>query len=192
MIVIKKYSNRRLYDTDQSRYITLEELAARIERGSDVRVVDAKSGQDLTQLTLTQILFESRGVAQLLPAPLLVQMIRMGELPIAEFMGRWVSWAFEVYMQARRGFGILSHMNPFGSLPMAMPLGRGHGTGSRRAAPEPPEPGGPDEPEPPHGDEPPDDAPPARRAQRVDRDEVADLRKEMEELKQLLLQRTKG
>ncbi len=46
--VIKKYSNRRLYDTAESRYITLDELAESIRRGAEVRVLDAQSGEDLT------------------------------------------------------------------------------------------------------------------------------------------------
>lgn len=193
MVLIKKYSNRRLYDTDESRYITLDELSAKIERGTDVRVVDAKSGQDLTQLTLTQILFESRGAAQLLPTPLLVQMIRMGELPFAEFMGRWVSWAFEVYMQARRGFGLLSHINPFGSLPIPMPL-RNMAAAGRRSEPRSSAPEGPDEGDgvdEANGADEPEDTPPARKPPKGAREEVADLRREMEELKQILLQRMK-
>ncbi|GMV41534.1 MAG: hypothetical protein AMXMBFR64_32500 [Myxococcales bacterium] len=176
MVVIKKYSNRRLYDTDESRYVTLEELAVKIERGADVVVTDAKTGEDLTQVTLTQILFESRGAAKLLPTPLLVQMIRMGDLPFAEFMGRWVSWAFEVYMQARRGIGLFTHLNPFASQPIPMPFGR-PAPRSRPSAPvEPPD------------DEPPPD-PDARDDRTASRDEVAALRKELDELKQLLLRR---
>lgn len=61
MITIKKYSNRRLYDTSESRYVTLEELADKIRRGSDVRVIDAKTEEDLTQAILAQIIIESRG-----------------------------------------------------------------------------------------------------------------------------------
>jgi polyhydroxyalkanoate synthesis repressor PhaR len=61
MLVVKKYPNRRLYDTAESKYITLEDLAARIKGGSDVLVQDATSGADLTQVTLTQIILESRG-----------------------------------------------------------------------------------------------------------------------------------
>ena len=48
-IVIKKYGNRRLYDTGLSRYVTLEELEGRIKKGDDVRVLDAKTNDDLTQ-----------------------------------------------------------------------------------------------------------------------------------------------
>ena len=57
-IVIKKYGNRRLYDTAASRYLNLEEIAALIRQGNEVTVVDAKTGQDLTRVTLTQIITE--------------------------------------------------------------------------------------------------------------------------------------
>src|SRR4051812_39420804 len=92
-IVIKKYGNRRLYDTDTSQYITQDELAAKIKGGADVRVIDARTNEDLTQVTLTQIILESRGGAHLLPVPLLVQLLRMDDHALAEFFGRYVSWA---------------------------------------------------------------------------------------------------
>ena len=109
---MKKYGNRRLYDTGDSRYITLEELAEKIRKGADVQVLDAKTGQDLTQATLTQIIIESRGAAQLLPVPLLLQLIRMREDALAEFMGRWMSWALAVYTQARQGARTISAVQP--------------------------------------------------------------------------------
>ena len=52
---IKKYGNRRLYDSDASRYVTLEEIAATIRSGRDVRVLDAKTSEDLTQATLAPL-----------------------------------------------------------------------------------------------------------------------------------------
>ena len=55
-VVIKKYGNRRLYDTAESRYVNLDEIAGLVRRGKDVQVVDAKTGQDLTRVTLTQII----------------------------------------------------------------------------------------------------------------------------------------
>src|SRR4051794_35082758 len=91
--VIKKYGNRRLYDTRASAYITLEELADKVRRGADVRVVDAKTNADLTQSTLAQIILESRRASDLLPVPLLVQLIRMGDDALAEFLGRYMSFA---------------------------------------------------------------------------------------------------
>lgn len=90
-MLVKKYGNRRLYDTEASRYITLEELSARIREGDDVDVIDAKTGQDLTQVTLAQIILESRGGAKLLPVPLLKQLVRMGDDALAEFFGRYVA-----------------------------------------------------------------------------------------------------
>ena len=64
-MLVKKYGNRRLYDTDQSRYITLEQLAESVRQGKDVRVVDARTGDDLTTATLAQIIVEeSLGFSQ--------------------------------------------------------------------------------------------------------------------------------
>lgn len=114
---IKKYSNRRLYDTDESSYITLEELAKTIRDGWDVRVIDASSGADLTQATLAQIVVESRGAARLLPVPLLLQMIRMGDDALAEFMSLYMTWALDVYQQMRRGMSGISGYSPFGFNP---------------------------------------------------------------------------
>jgi len=130
-MLVKKYGNRRLYDTEQSRYVRLDEIADRIREGADVQVVDAKSGTDLTAPTLAQIIFEDRNAARLLPVPLLLQLIRMGDGPLADFLGRYVSWALEMYLQARSGLGSL--YNPFSALrPFAGP-----------PPPEPPKPGQP-------------------------------------------------
>ena len=114
MKTIKKYSNRRLYDTDQSKYVTLEELAMLIRDGHDVEVVDASSGDDLTQSVLAQIVVESRGAARLLPVPLLTQMIRMEEDALAEFMSLYMTWALDVYMQVKQGFGDINPYKLFG------------------------------------------------------------------------------
>ena len=116
MIIVKKYANRRLYDTDWSRYVTLEELAGRIRDGEDVRVVDAKSGADLTQLVLAQIILESRGAAKLLPASLLAQLIRMEEEDLAAFFGNYMTWALEVYRQSKK---VAAQMGPLGTLAQA-------------------------------------------------------------------------
>ncbi len=116
MLLIKKYGNRRLYDTCASQYITLEQLAQRIRDGSDVKVVAAKSGEDLTQSVLTQIILDSRGAARLLPVPLLVQLIRLGDDALAEFFSIYVMWALEVYLRFRRGAGAVASLHPLASL----------------------------------------------------------------------------
>src|SRR2546430_8952427 len=77
-ITIKKYANRRLYNTDTSAYITLDDLAAIVKKGDDFVVYDAKTGDDITRSVLTQIIFEQEGkVGQsLLPITFLRQLIR--------------------------------------------------------------------------------------------------------------------
>ncbi len=77
-ITIKKYANRRLYNTDTSAYITLEDLAAIVKRGDDFVVYDAKTGEDITRPVLTQIIFEQEGKGgqSLLPITFLRQLIR--------------------------------------------------------------------------------------------------------------------
>jgi polyhydroxyalkanoate synthesis repressor PhaR len=114
-VVIKKYGNRRLYDAEASRYVTLGEIATKIRKGSEVRVVDAKTGVDLTQPTLAQVILEDRNAGQLLPVPLLHQLIRMGDDALADFLGRYVTRALEFYLQARQGMGTVSAFNPFAS-----------------------------------------------------------------------------
>ncbi len=129
MNLIKKYGNRRLYDTAASRYITLEELAGQIRDGGDVRVVDAKTNEDLTQSTLAQIILESRGASKLLPVPLLVQLIRLGNDALADFFGRYVTAALEMYLQSRP-------LNPFAQ--MGMGFGFPRMPWSTEPAPPPP------------------------------------------------------
>ena len=75
-IVIKKYANRRLYDTSTSQYVTLDYLRDLVKKGTDFQVIDAKSGEDLTRGVLAQIIFEeeARG-ANLLPVDFLRQLI---------------------------------------------------------------------------------------------------------------------
>ena len=107
-VLIKKYGNRRLYDTDESRYLTLEELAEKIYSGVDVQVIEVKTGADLTQATLTQIVVESRGAARFLPVPLLVQMIRMGDDALAEFLGHYMTVTMELYLRSVRGIQMIS------------------------------------------------------------------------------------
>src|SRR5512145_1183538 len=78
--VIKRYSNRKLYDTQESRYVTLEEIEEMIRAGKEMSVVDAATGEDLTSVTLTQIILENeRNHRSALPAAFLHQLIKHGE-----------------------------------------------------------------------------------------------------------------
>jgi polyhydroxyalkanoate synthesis repressor PhaR len=211
--LIKKYGNRRLYDTGESRYITLEELSRKIQGGGDVRVIDAKTGEDLTQGTLTQIIIEGRGAARMLPVPLLVQLIRLGDDALAEFFGRHVSDALSVYLELKRGASAVARYNPFAAMPFAAgdALARmwmSSGLGAGRATQVPPAwsppPSGQDEDAEDSGDAPfgmssgpsPADADERGRGRSDDdergrgrADELAQLRREIEELKRSVLQR---
>jgi polyhydroxyalkanoate synthesis repressor PhaR len=77
-ITIKKYANRRLYNTATSSYVTLDHLAEMVKRGQEFNVHDAKTGEDITRAVLTQIIFEEEGKGgqQLLPIQFLRQLIR--------------------------------------------------------------------------------------------------------------------
>lgn len=77
MVIIKKYGNRRLYDSARSRYINLEELAAIIRAGEAVQVVDAKTNEDLTHEVLMQVVLEVLKGDALLPTTLLRRLIRL-------------------------------------------------------------------------------------------------------------------
>ena len=78
--VIKRYSNRKLYDTQESRYVTLEEIEEMIRAGREIAVVDAASGEDLTSVTLAQIILENeRNHRATLPTAFLHQLIKHGE-----------------------------------------------------------------------------------------------------------------
>src|SRR6186713_1365141 len=76
-IIIKKYANRRLYNTGTSTYVTLEDLAEMVKKGEDFTVQDAKTGDDITHPVLTQIIFEleNKDGQNMLPIPFLRQLI---------------------------------------------------------------------------------------------------------------------
>jgi polyhydroxyalkanoate synthesis repressor PhaR len=77
---IKRYGNRKLYDTQESRYVTLEDISGFVKAGEDVRVVDNDSGEDLTAVTFAQIILEEeRKKNGFVPVPTLRRMIQQGE-----------------------------------------------------------------------------------------------------------------
>jgi polyhydroxyalkanoate synthesis repressor PhaR len=97
-ILVKKYGNRRLYDTAGSRYVNLDDLAAMIRAGKEVSVVDAKSGRDLTRVTLTQIITEdAKGKPTGLPLELLRQLIVASDEMRQEFLMWYLKSAFDTY-----------------------------------------------------------------------------------------------
>jgi polyhydroxyalkanoate synthesis repressor PhaR len=174
MVVVKKYGNRRLYDTEQSRYITLEELADTIRDGADVRVVDAKSGEDLTQQTLTQIIIDGRGAGALLPVELLTRLVRMQDDALGEFLGKYLTFALDAYLTAKRGAQAVQPYFPFATMPFdaAGAFARMLGGLPWGAAPVPPPPAPP--------------PPPPSSSSRGASDDIAELRRELDELKRAM------
>ena len=78
--IIKRYSNRKLYDTEQSCYITLDEVQEMVKSGSDIRIIDNKTKEDITNVTLAQIIFEQeKSHKRLLPLSALRAIIQSGE-----------------------------------------------------------------------------------------------------------------
>jgi polyhydroxyalkanoate synthesis repressor PhaR len=101
-VLIKKYGNRRLYDTAGSRYVNLDDLAALIREGKDVQVVDAKTGHDLTRVTLTQIITEdAKGKPTGLPLELLRQLIIASDQVRQEFVMWYLKSAFDTYQKVQ-------------------------------------------------------------------------------------------
>lgn len=78
---IKRYSNRKLYDTQDSRYVTLQQIAVLVRNGDEIRVVDKDTQRDLTSATLAQILFEEERRGPRLPVSGLRQIIQGGRIP---------------------------------------------------------------------------------------------------------------
>jgi polyhydroxyalkanoate synthesis repressor PhaR len=100
VILIKKYGNRRLYDTAGSRYVNLDDLAEHIRAGREVRVVDANTGQDLTRVVLTQIITEdAKDKPTGLPLELLRQLIIASDEVRQEFLMWYLKSAFDTYQK---------------------------------------------------------------------------------------------
>ena len=104
-IIIKKYANRRLYDTSTSQYVTLDYLRDLVKKGTEFQVVDAKSGDDLTRGVLAQIIFEeeSRG-ANLLPVDFLRQLIGFYGDSLQSFIPSYLEMSMNSFAQQQEEF----------------------------------------------------------------------------------------
>lgn len=121
-VVIKKYANRRLYDTSSSRYINLEDIATMIRNGKEVKVVDAGSGEDITRVTLTQIIVEdAKGQPSGLPLELLRQLIVASDRVGQEFIMWYLKSAFDAYQTAQNSMQTrLTEMQSAATSPLQM------------------------------------------------------------------------
>ncbi len=134
-VILKKYANRRLYNTEISTYVTLNQVADEIKKGRQVTIFDAKTKEDVTAFILTQIILEeAKNKNALLPIPLLHMIIRYGDNLLAEFFDKyfyqifqnfvshkhtmdnqfqqWVEMGFNMSDAAQKGF---ASINPFQS-----------------------------------------------------------------------------
>ena len=104
-VVLQKYANRRLYDTEKSAYVTLEEVAQMVRDGRQIRVVDAKTKKDVTAFVLTQIILEqAKSRDLLLPVPVLHMIIRYGDNILNEFFDRYLQAILQNYMSQKKAF----------------------------------------------------------------------------------------
>lgn len=101
-ILIKRYENRKLYDSSRSTYVTLEEIAGLIREGKEVRVVDAKTSEDLTKNTLALIILEGeRQKKNLLPLSFMYHLIKYGE-SIQGVFQEYLSSGFEAFLASQQ------------------------------------------------------------------------------------------
>jgi polyhydroxyalkanoate synthesis repressor PhaR len=111
-IIIKKYENRRLYDTTHSRYVNLDEVARAVQNGYEVQVLDASSGEDITRLIMTQIIVESaKGPNSAFPLDVLRQMVVASGKASQESTLKYMRAMADMYKDTMRGF--TQTMSPF-------------------------------------------------------------------------------
>lgn len=120
-VVIKKYANRRLYNTETSSYVTLEDLCDMVKEGTDFIVCDAKSGDDLTRQVLTQIIFEQESKGEnLLPISFLRNLIGFYDDGIKEFVPHYLESTMQTFIanqeKMRDMMGMQQFPNPMSQL----------------------------------------------------------------------------
>jgi polyhydroxyalkanoate synthesis repressor PhaR len=104
-IDLRKYPNRRYYDTSRSRHVTLEEIYEMIRSGSDVHVTDSKSGDDITAKVLAQIILEQDPPKLgMFPVELLHQVIRANEPLVRDFVDKYFNQALSAFLESQRQF----------------------------------------------------------------------------------------
>jgi polyhydroxyalkanoate synthesis repressor PhaR len=201
-VVIKKYANRRLYNTATSAYVTLDHLATMVKNKTDFVVYDAKSGEDITRPVLTQIIFEeeSKGGQTLLPIPFLRQLISFYGDSLQGVVPQYLEMSMtqfarnqeqmRKYMQNAFGFNPFQQFESMGKQNMAMfenamrlfnPFAAGQGGAAGNAAPQA------------HGAEPPRSdtqrtEPGASAAPPPSEDAIDDLKRKLDELQSQLAQ----
>ena len=102
-IIIKRYGNRRLYNTETSTYVNYRDLLEIIRAGHDVQVIDSKTGEDVTKSILIQVILEEeKSKNSILPVQFLFQLIRSQEESMHDFFQNYLSASFDAYMKTRQ------------------------------------------------------------------------------------------
>ena len=123
-VTIKKYANRRLYNTGTSAYVTLEDLAGMVKRGDDFVVYDAKGGEDITRSVLAQIIFEQEGKngQSLLPITFLRQLIRFYGDSMQMLVPSYLELSLDKLTKEKGGFADVFGKSPLTGAMMSNPM----------------------------------------------------------------------
>lgn len=121
-VLIKKYANRRLYNSDEKEYVTLIDIAELIRKGSDIRVVDTGTNEDITRQILGQIIMEEeKNNKEVLPTSLLYRIIRSNEEIMKDFFENYLNQTIDNYILYRKAVDKkLKEMNDINRLPFEM------------------------------------------------------------------------
>lgn len=104
-LIIKRYGNRRLYNTETRKYVNYEELAALVRDGNDIKVIDSTSKEDVTKAVLIQlILEEEKNKKTILPTAFLFQLLRSREDSVQDFFKNHLSASFDAYLKTKEEF----------------------------------------------------------------------------------------
>ncbi len=105
VIIIKRYGNRRLYNTETKAYVTYQDVVGIIRAGHEVQVIDSTTKTDVTKSVLIQlILEEEKNQNNLLPLPFLVQIIRSQDGAVHDFFSNYLSTSFDAYLKTKEEF----------------------------------------------------------------------------------------
>ena len=104
-LIIKRYSNRRLYNTETKDYVSYEDLASIVREGTDIKVVDSKTKEDVTKTVLIQVILEEEKKDQtVLPTDFLFQVLRSRDDSLQDFFKNHLSASFEAYLKTKEEF----------------------------------------------------------------------------------------
>jgi polyhydroxyalkanoate synthesis repressor PhaR len=104
-VIIKRYGNRRLYNTETSSYVNYQDITKLIRDGHDIQVIDSKTKADVTKSVLMQVILEEeKNQKNLLPLPFLFQLIRSREEAAQDFFKNYLASSFEAYLKTKEEF----------------------------------------------------------------------------------------